>query len=178
MDDVGRRKKAEARLCDYRLTAAEMYTGSGYRYVREAISLLRESGRCVSHFILSAGYGLLRETDCIVPYNVTFSGTTRQKIQARSEQLRIRERLIAIAQDYDHMIVILGREYLVAIGLPLPVAQLPQTLAYIAPSLEDRLGKGIERIIIGEAEKREMRAYSSSAKEKRFELDVRDALGL
>jgi hypothetical protein len=178
LDDADRRQKAEAGMRNYHLAAAEMYTGSGHRYVREAIRLLRQDRPCVSHYILSAGYGLLRETDVIVPYEVTFSGLTKWKIRERSERLRLRECLIKVAQDYDQAILVLGREYFVAIGLPLPIAQLPPALAYIAPSLKEQLGIGIQTVLIGEAERRDMHVYSSSAKEKRFEFDVRKAMGL
>ncbi len=176
LDDPARRKKGEARLVDYRLPSAHMYVGNGHTFVRQAIQSLREHGYSVSHFILSAGYGLLGEADIIVPYNVTFSGAPKTWIRERGRRLRLKERFIAVAKGYDRAILILGREYLEAIGLPLPVDALPPTLAYVAPSLLNRVGYGIETIPVGQIERSQIGAYSSSAKEKRFQLDVHQAL--
>ena len=172
LDNHELRKHGELRLIRYCLPAAEMYTGDGHKFVRQALGELRGHGYHVSHFILSAGYGLLNESDQIVPYNVTFSGVSKAWIRERGQRLRLRNRLIEIASKHDRVILILGREYLEAIGLPLPVAELPPTLAYLATSLIQRVGNGIETISIGQAERRTMSAYSSSAKEKQFQLDV------
>jgi cytoplasmic iron level regulating protein YaaA (DUF328/UPF0246 family) len=73
LDDPAQRIAAELRLKNYSLPAAQMYTGLGHKFVREAITTLRDHGYSVSHFILSAGYGFLNENDVIVPYNVTFA---------------------------------------------------------------------------------------------------------
>ena len=99
-------------------------------------------------------------------------------IRERGQWLRLRDKFVAVAKGHDRAILILGREYLEAIGLPLPTDALPQMLAYIAPSFVDRIGRGIETISVGEAERRAIGAYSSSAKETEFRLDVRDVLQL
>ena len=176
LDDPARRKEGEARLADYRLPSAQMYIGDGHTFVRQAIQSLREHGYNVSHFILSAGYGLLNEADNIVPYNATFSGASKTWIRERGQRLSLWERFIAVAKGHDRTILILGREYLEAIGLPLPADALPPTLAYVAPSFVNRVGYGIETIPVGQIECRQIGAYSSSAKEKRFQLDVHEAL--
>jgi len=176
LDNPAKRKAGEKRLANYRLPAAEMYTGDGHKFVRQAVRALRERGYSVSHFILSAGYGLLNEADIIVPYNVTFSGAPKPWIRERGQRLKLQSRLIEVAKGHDEAILILGREYLEAIGLPLQAEALPRTLAYVAPSFTRRLGKGIETITVGETERRAIRAYSSSAKEKRFQIDVHSAL--
>ena len=143
MDPI-RRKEGETRLANYRLPSADMYTGAGHSFVRQAVLTLREHGYHVSHFILSAGYGLLKEEDAIVPYDVTFSGASKTWIRSRGQWLKLRSRLVQVADGHDRAILILGREYLEAIGLPLPAEALPRTLAYIAPSLERHVGYGIE----------------------------------
>lgn len=86
--------------------------------------------------------------------------------------LGLRKRLIEIASHYQRIIFILGREYLEAIGLPLPIEALPPTLAYIAPSIAERVGDGINIIRIGLEEQQKIGAHWSSAKEKRFLVDV------
>jgi hypothetical protein len=177
LDDPTRRTEKEAQLADYRLPAAKMYLGDGHAFVSNGVQALREQGYNVSHFILSAGYGLLSETDIIVPYNVTFSRASKVWIRERGQRLKLRGQLIEVAGKYDRAIVILGREYLEAIGLPLPPQALPPTLAYIAPSFAKRIGEGIETVSVGPAERREIGAYSSSAKEKRFLRDVQSLMG-
>lgn len=177
-DNLSLRKRGEKRLSRFALPAAEMYTGQGHKYVRDAVTKLRERRFFVSHWIISAGYGLLRETDLVVPYNVTFSGAKRDWIRERGQRLRIRELLIENAKSYDRMIFILGREYLEAIGLPLPVDTLPPVTAYIAPSLKKRIGSNVTAITVGEVERRKIGAYSSSAKERRFQIDVYKLIGI
>jgi hypothetical protein len=178
LDDPVLRKRGEKRLTAYSLTAAEMYTGQGHKYVREAIGALREKKFSVCHFIISAGYGLLREADLIVPYNVTFSGASKSSIRERGRRLEIREGIIRNAKGFDRIIFILGREYLEAIGLPLPVESLPPVTAYIAPSLKMRIGSNATAITVGEIERRKIGAYSSSAKERRFQIDAYGISGL
>lgn len=176
LNDPILRKNGETRLASYRLPSIEMYTGRGHNFVRDAIKELRESGCLVSHFIISGGYGLLNESDLIVPYNVTFSGAPKAWVQERGRRLGLRDQLVACASEHEHVILILGREYLTAIGLPLPVDSLPPTTVYVAPSLVERVGPGVTTIPIGQVERREIRGYSSSAKEKRFQMDVYCAL--
>ncbi|MGH2397521.1 MAG: DUF6884 domain-containing protein [bacterium] len=171
LDNPASRKDGVSRLARYRLPAAEMYAGAGHGLIREAVKTLREHGYLVSHFILSAGYGLLSVADMIVPYNVTFSGASKKWIRERGQRLGLRSQLVAIADGHNRVILILGREYLEAIGLPLPTEELPHTLAYIAPSLIKCVGHGVEIVAVGEAERREIGAHSSSAKERRFQLD-------
>ena len=72
LDEPTSRQHGEARLAGYRLPCVEMYTGTSHNFVIDAIKMLRDNGYSISHFILSAGYGLLSESDPIVPYNVTF----------------------------------------------------------------------------------------------------------
>ena len=176
LDDPIRRATEETRLASYRLPAAQMYTGIGHGFVREAISALREHSYLVSHFILSAGYGFLNENDLIVPYNVTFAKKPEKWIRERGQRLGLCDRFIAIAKEYDQAILILGREYLEAIGLPLPAERLPRILAYVAPSFVRRIGKGIETIPVGDTERRELDVYPSFVKEKQFQTDVHIAL--
>ena len=172
LDDKMRRMTGESRLRQYRLPAAEMYTGGGHQYVRHAIGILRDHGYDVAHYILSAGYGWLNECDVIAPYDVTFAKKSTAWIRARGQQLGLRKQLIEIADEYQRMIFILGREYLEAIGLPLPIESLPPTLAYVAPSFAGRLGDGIDITRVGPAEQREIGAHWSSAKERQFLSDV------
>src|SRR5574341_1216783 len=117
LDSPNRRKDGEKRLAGYCLPAAEMYTGTGHVLARQAVQSLRKHGYDVSHLILSAGYGLLDEMDLIVPYNVTFAGASKAWIRERGQRLRLRNHLVGVANKYDRVILILGREYLEALSL-------------------------------------------------------------
>jgi len=178
LDDPMSRENGEKRLKGYCLSAAQMYTGDGHKFVRQAIVLLREHGFKLSHSILSAGYGLLNEKDVIAPYNVTFAGAPKSWIRNRGQKLDLLQKLINVAGAYDRVILILGREYFEALGLPLPTESLPRTLAYTAPSLANRIGQGVEVISVGQIERRAIGAYSLSAKEKLFLIDAQQVLQL
>jgi hypothetical protein len=132
LDEPISRQHGEARLAGYRLPRAEMYTGTSHNFVIDAIKMLRDNGYSVSHFISSSGYGLLSESDLIVLYDVTFSGAPKAWIRERGRQLRLREQLVARAREHEQVILILGREYLTVIGLPLLVDSLPPIIIYIA----------------------------------------------
>jgi len=178
LDDPMSRENGEKRLKEYCLSAAQMYTGDGHKFVSQAIVLLREHGFKLSHSILSAGYGLLNEKDVIAPYNVTFAGAPKSWIRNRGQKLGLRQKLINVAGAFDRVILILGREYFDALGLPLPTESLPRTLAYTAPSLANRIGQGVEVISVGQIERGAIGAYSSSAKEKLFLIDAQRVLQL
>ncbi len=176
LDEPSLRRNGEKRLAKYALPATAMYTGDGHKFVREAVALLREHGFSLSHFILSAGYGLISENDIIAPYNVTFAGASKSWIRGRGEKLHLRQKLTKIAGNHDRTILILGREYFEAVGLPLPTEALPRTLAYIAPSIVNRIGRGVETIAVGDTERKRIGAYSSSAKERLFLVDTQQTL--
>lgn len=172
LDNPSLREAGEARLAQYRRPATEMYKGNGHSFVRSAVQALRDHGYPVSHYILSAGYGLLRDTDEIVPYDVTFNGMPSSWIRNRGQCLRLRTQLVELAKGHNALILVLGREYLDAIGLPLPTDRLPYTIAYVAPSLAGIIGNNVETIPIGPEERRRIQAYSASAKERLFQLNV------
>jgi hypothetical protein len=172
LDDPAIRLSRTKEPANYSHPAVEMYQGNGHRFVRNAVLNMREHDCSISHYILSAGYGFLNESDLIVPYNITFNGFSKKSIRERGQLLQLKTKLVEIAYECDKAIIILGREYLEAIGLPLPVSKLPRSLAYIAPSLTDRIGVGIHQVVVEENIRRQIGAYSSSAKEKLFENDV------
>lgn len=167
LDDRQKRHAGELRLSRYKASASEMYIGIGHRYVRQAVGLLRDSGYQARHYILSAGYGWLDEQDTIVPYNVTFAKQSTTWIKKRGQQLNLRKQLVQFAGEYERIVILLGREYLEAIGLPLPTESLPPILAYIAPSIARKLG-GLTIIPVGKTEQLAIGAHWSSAKEKQF----------
>jgi hypothetical protein len=174
LDDNQRRRAGENRLHQYQASAPAMYVGNAHLYVCKAILLLRDSGYQVTHIILSAGYGWLNEQDVIVPYNVTFAKHSTAWIKKRGQQLNLRNGLIQSARDYEQVIFLLGKEYLEAIGLPLPIESMPPSLAYIAPSMARKLGNGLTTVQVGKREQAAIGAHWSSAKEKQFLVDIQN----
>ena len=65
-----------AELKDFKVPAAEMYTGQQHQHLMAGLEEVRKvyGSAVVDLHIISAGYGLLAEDDIIVPYNVTFQG--------------------------------------------------------------------------------------------------------
>ena len=100
-------------LRDYTLPAADMYEGS-FKYVRELVGRLRSQGRKADLFIISARYGLIHEKTPIVPYECTLQGLKKDQLESRIKELRILESLRRLLRQtsYNHIIVILGRDYL------------------------------------------------------------------
>ncbi len=106
-------------LSAYKAPAAEMYTGQQHRYLMEGLEQIREiyGQAVVDLYIISAGYGLLREYDVIVPYNVTFTGLKERKLLARSDSLQIHERVETLIANYKLVFFLLGKEYVQALQL-------------------------------------------------------------
>jgi hypothetical protein len=122
---------------------------------------------------MSAGYGLIGDSEQIAPYDVTFSGKSKRWIRERGARLALRSRLAEISHGFQNIIIVLGRDYMEALGLPVPTMGTTRVFAYIAPSLISRVGPNVETKAVGPVERQALGAYSSSAKEYCFLLDVR-----
>ena len=114
----------------YKAPATKMYTGQQHQYLMEGLEQIREiyGQAVVDLHIISAGYGLLRECDVIVPYDVTFTGLKNRKLLARSDCLQIQERVGTLIADYELVFFLLGKEYVQALRLPF---QVPDTVTQI-----------------------------------------------
>ena len=125
-----RLRRRTEELSAYKAPAAEMYTGQQHRYLMEGLEQIREiyGQAVVDLHIISAGYGLLRECDVIVPYNVTFTGPKERKPLARSDSLQIHERVETLIANYKLVFFLLGKEYVQALQLPF---QVPDTVTQI-----------------------------------------------
>ncbi|MCG9128265.1 hypothetical protein JT359_11750 [Candidatus Poribacteria bacterium] len=108
----------ELRNCS--LPTVEMYTGLQHLYLMEGIKLIRDKygTDIVDLNILSAGYGLLKEKQTIVPYNITFQGLKKNDIIERSDNLQIHKDTAESAGKYDLIFFLLGKEYVQALQLP------------------------------------------------------------
>jgi len=55
------------------LEVRDLYSGDHWKQVRELVAGVRRAGRQAQLWVLSAGYGVLHETDTIHPYSATFA---------------------------------------------------------------------------------------------------------
>ena len=130
-----------AELKDFKVPAAEMYTGQQHQHLMAGLEEVRKvyGSAVVDLHIISAGYGLLAEDDVIVPYNVTFSGLNKGGLLARSNRLQLHEHVETLISGYDLVFFLLGKEYVQALQLPLEV---PDTVTQIF-----LLGTGYKKLI-------------------------------
>ncbi len=131
-----RLRQQTAELKDFKTPAAEMYTGQQHRYLMEGLQELRMIYQkdVVNLHIISAGYGLLRENDVIVPYNVTFQKLKQKEILKRSDRLHIHEHVETIITDYELVFFLLGKAYVQALQLPFKIPDSVTQIFVAAPS--------------------------------------------
>lgn len=116
--DFDRLKKREQELEQYKALAGEMYTGKQHVALMEGVKHYRQNGGQIDVAVLSAGYGMLRENELIVPYEVTFNTMSGVDLKSWSRFLSITEKFQEWIQDYDLIFVLLGDKYLQAIDWP------------------------------------------------------------
>lgn len=132
--DTSNRKELLKQYPEFSAPAAKMYTGVEHPYVKSAVANLRELAN-VSWYIVSAGYGLLDETDEIVAYDCSLSNieTIQDRVERMGYDLRAlthdearrvvaREKGIpselrsALSSGYDLVFVVLSQPYMIAIS--------------------------------------------------------------
>lgn len=131
--DSSRLKSREAELTEYACSAGQMYTGQQHLRLMEGVQMLRQSlGReAVDVIILSAGYGLIPEDQIIVPYEVTFKTMKSYEVDEWAKFLGIHQAFEQVIQSYDLVFILLGENYLRALGLPVET-QATQKLIFLA----------------------------------------------
>ena len=134
-----RLRQRTEKLNAYKAPAAKMYTGQQHQYLMEGLEQIRKiyGQAVVDLHIISAGYGLLRECDVIVPYNVTFTGLKNRKLLARSDCLQIPERVGTLIANYELVFFLLGKEYVQALQLPFQVPDTVNQIFLLGDSYRD-----------------------------------------
>ena len=127
---TGRLEARSAELKSYEKSATDMYTGQQHLHLKAGLEQLRTYYKeaVVNLHIISAGYGLLNESDNIVPYNATFKGLKPTELLTRSNSLQLHERVETLIAKYDLVLFLLGAEYVRALQLPFEV---PDTVTQI-----------------------------------------------
>lgn len=100
------------------IEARKMYGGRQQRYIGQAVASLRSSGDEVDRYFISAGFGLVEETERLPPYDVTFAEKSKGEVKSRGEQLGIECQLIEIiGGEYDLIFFALGADYYASFNL-------------------------------------------------------------
>ncbi|MFG0216646.1 tRNA-guanine transglycosylase DpdA [Brevibacillus porteri] len=157
--DNKRLQKREEELKDFKVSAGEMYTGSQHLALMEGVKKYRLDGGHIDVSVISAGYGLLDESDFIVPYEVTFNTMNSQTIKSWSKQQGISEQLQEKVKNYDLVFFLLGDKYLQSVLWPLSIKDNQRMIFFAGGSskpkilLEDRY----HVLAIGEKEAKEFK---------------------
>ena len=121
---VERLAARSAELKSFKTPAAEMYTGRQHTLLMEGLEQVRAyyGENVVDLHIISAGYGLLSESDVVVPYNVTFQNLKIKQLLVRSNSLQLHKYVETLIAAYDLIFFLLGKEYVQALRLPFEVS--------------------------------------------------------
>ena len=110
------REKAVSQFQEGLTTARDLYTGLQAQSIAKAVDLLRKS-HIVDYYIISAGFGLVKEDTLLPPYDCTFSGKTKDEIHTLSNNLEIQPSLFKlVSSNYNLVYLALGQDYLTALG--------------------------------------------------------------
>jgi hypothetical protein len=128
--DAERRRRAEVRLAAFARPAIEMYTGTHHWMIMDGMQTVwdRWGRETMDIAILSGGYGLLRASEIIIPYDVTFDEFDEDALAGWVERLQIPEKTAALAADYDLVFLLLSGRYLSVLALPLDVPDSVQQI--------------------------------------------------
>jgi hypothetical protein len=116
---LGHIAQLEQVSADILRSAGEMYTGRQHLHLMHGVKAARENAQLdIKVSVLSAGYGLIDESQAIMPYEVTFAGMHKKEIKEWSNYLLIPQQVRQNLQaPYDLGIILLGDNYLEACQL-------------------------------------------------------------
>lgn len=109
-------KRMEQLMANTLYAADTLYIGRQTSALKTSVELL-EQHHHVDYYLISAGFGLLKSSDMIPPYESSFSGLSKAEIEERSKELDIQADLKQVLGDfsYDMIYLALGRNYMIAI---------------------------------------------------------------
>ena len=116
--DINNENTYRTTLSKFMLKAQDMYLGS-FTYVYNLVRALRKK-YSVDLKIISARYGLIDCEDLIIPYECSLTSMSKSERIKKSVDLKVYENLKTqlTSQNYDIVVVILGKEYLETIFSP------------------------------------------------------------
>lgn len=112
LDELRDRRGTESKA------ARKLYAGRQQEYISDAVDRLRAAGDSVDRYFISAGFGLVEETEELPPYDVTFAGRLKTEIKERADKLSIQDNLLKLVTgDYDIIFLALGGDYYASFDL-------------------------------------------------------------
>ena len=98
--------------------ARHMYTGPQNTELAKAVDMLRTIPNVETYFaIISAGFGVLQDTELVPPYDCSFTTMRVSELRKRSSDLRIQQSIFQLMkEDFDLIYLALGKRYHLALG--------------------------------------------------------------
>lgn len=125
--------------------ANRLYVGRQQQMVRRAVEILRDAGDEVTLVYISAGVGVVDETEAIPPYEATFAGLPRGDVRKLGDTLGITSDLVSLlrrpSEGWDLVVFTLGAAYWEAIDA--------ETVLDAAGETSPMVGFNIEHIADG-----------------------------
>ena len=129
--------------------ANRLYMGRQQQMVRRAIEILRDAGDEVTLVYISAGVGVVEETEAIPPYEATFAGLPKEEVCKLGETLGITSDLLALlrrpSEGWDLVVFTLGAAYWKAIDTETVFDAADQTSSMVGFNIE-QVARGVPGI--------------------------------
>lgn len=110
--------------------ARNRYQGRQQKYITEAVDRLQQkAGDNVDRYFISAGLGIVGDTEQIPSYDVTFNDYSQDELTQRASKLGIESDLTEIIEngEYDIVFFALGSTYYQTFSLEQVVEKIPST---------------------------------------------------
>ncbi|WP_141211943.1 hypothetical protein [Halorubrum sp. Eb13] len=123
------------------IPAADLYVGRQQEAIDRAVTTLRAAGHTVTRVFISAGFGVIGESESLAPYNVTFSGMSTGDIRERADQLSITPDLLEVIRNSpnpDIAFFALGADYFTALDTDAVLSALPDETITVLYNSEER----------------------------------------
>lgn len=159
--DKEKLKKRTLELAEYSTTAGEMYTGQQHLKLMEGIRYLRSNfgDDSVSVKILSAGYGLLDESEQIVPYELTFNSMRASQIDNWANFLGVKHAVEEAIKGYKIVFFLLGNSYIRALKLPVEKSENQRLVFLAGPSSSNLIPPDEEDYLIVPVGQKDAKLY-------------------
>jgi hypothetical protein len=170
-DDPATLSRRETDLNQWALPAVRLYTGWQHRYMMTGVNAIRNrfSMATCALQIISAGYGLVDEDRSLVPYEATFQQKRPRWICERAQKLGIPQALRQAIRDFEVVIFLLGKEYLLSTQPPL-VPEPKQRFVFLTSKRDIPMHPTSTVVPAGRDECRAFRCVGTRLKGKMFEL--------
>lgn len=127
--------------------ARKLYAGRQQEYINDAVDKLRSAGDSVDRYFISAGFGLVRETEELPPYDVTFTDDSQWEIEKRASKLGIQHDLLdVVTDDYDIIFLALGSDYYATFDL-LTVVEAVSAETWVVCFNHDSVSETVENAV-------------------------------